>query len=598
MSEARLYHLLLHSAGLALPGLLTRAGQPWWQRDASAGYVFSVAVLWAALLLPVVQLPLSGIRPARRASTGPGALLVLREVRVIHRPGEPAAEVTESATERARDSWLCTALGMVYVGGLLAVASFRLLRWWQTRRLLAWCRPVRDPRILALWQDVAAGSPLADRVRLLTCPGLRLPCCGGFWWPYLLIPEADTLSPDNASLPWALRHELVHLERGDARLAALQAVLVTLYWFHPVAWWLARQLDWWREVSCDLFDHQAVHGRGHPQAGDAGQALRAGRPRQVLHRRTQGQGRVYAADYRRYVDEGVMYFVASNMAEFSAVEVSPLLAGTIFGAQVALPPTVTSLPRATLAKYAGRYQLPSGATFDVAVGDGGLRVTGQGQDAVTLLLTGGVADAKRFREVNARTGAIVAALAKRDYHPLHQVFGGRLSLEQVQAAETDTRKQLEGKHGAYQSFTVLGTAPEGDRQVTLVRLNFARGGVLVRYAWGDKTLMGLRVEPEGSPGSLFLPQAEASFVSFRLAPPSGALPASVRLRFQTTPDSTVSALTIGDPGTTAKRVSDGEGRRGGHAAARGGGRAHQPAASWRARRSRSVTPRSAAQRSR
>jgi hypothetical protein len=252
MSEAWLYHLLLHSVGLALLGLLTRAGQRWWRRDASAGYLFLVAVLWAALLLPAAQLPLSGIRPARPAGTGPGAPLVLREVRVIHRPGETAAEVTGTAPGRARDSWLSTALGVVYVGGLLAVASFRLLRRWQTRRLLAWCRPVRDPRILALWQDIAAGSPLADRVRLLTCPGLRLPCCGGFWRPYLLIPEADTLSPDNASLPWALRHELVHLERGDARLAALQAVLVTLYWFHPVAWWLARQLDWWREVSCDL----------------------------------------------------------------------------------------------------------------------------------------------------------------------------------------------------------------------------------------------------------------------------------------------------------------------------------------------------------
>jgi CubicO group peptidase (beta-lactamase class C family) len=273
----------------------------------------------------------------------------------------------------------------------------------------------------------------------------------------------------------------------------------------------------------------------------------------VMH---NGGNGVYAADFRRYVDEGVVYFVASNVAEFSAVEVSPLLAGAIFGAQVALPPAVSSLPRATLAKYAGRYQLPSGAAFDVAVRDGGLRVTGRGQDAVTLLLTGGVADAKRFQEVNARTGAVVAAAAKGDYRPLHQAFGGRLSLEQVQAVETDARKQMEGKHGAYQSYAVLGTAPEGDRHVTLVRLNFARGGVLVRYAWRGKTLVGLRVEREGSPGPLFLPQAEASFVSFRLTPPSGALPASVRLRFQTTPDSTVRGLTIGDPGTTAQRVSE------------------------------------------
>jgi hypothetical protein len=52
-------------------------------------------------------------------------------------------------------------------------------------------------------------------------------------------------------LEWSLRHELVHLERGDARVAALQAAMTALLWFHPVAWWLSGHLDWLREASCD-----------------------------------------------------------------------------------------------------------------------------------------------------------------------------------------------------------------------------------------------------------------------------------------------------------------------------------------------------------
>jgi len=60
-------------------------------------------------------------------------------------------------------------------------------------------------------------------------------------------------------LEWALRHELVHLERGDAWAALFQSAVTALLWFHPAAWWLSSEIGRLRELSCD---RQVVEGSG------------------------------------------------------------------------------------------------------------------------------------------------------------------------------------------------------------------------------------------------------------------------------------------------------------------------------------------------
>src|SRR6185436_14489781 len=55
----------------------------------------------------------------------------------------------------------------------------------------------------------------------------------------------------NEALAWALRHELVHLERGDALMATLQSLVLALLWFHPAAWWFSAEITRLRELSCD-----------------------------------------------------------------------------------------------------------------------------------------------------------------------------------------------------------------------------------------------------------------------------------------------------------------------------------------------------------
>jgi len=143
--------------------------------------------------------------------------------------------------------------------GVALVAAHRALGVARTWRLLRAARPVEDAGLRALWRRVAAGSRVADRVRLLVSDAVSTPACVGGPRPALILPAAIGGPIAEEALEWAMRHELVHLERRDSRAAALQSLATTLLWFHPAAWWLSAEISRLRELSCDQL---VVRGSG------------------------------------------------------------------------------------------------------------------------------------------------------------------------------------------------------------------------------------------------------------------------------------------------------------------------------------------------
>jgi hypothetical protein len=77
------------------------------------------------------------------------------------------------------------------------------------------------------------------------------PQVAGWRRPWLLVPHrlADTLAPDE--LDAVLLHELAHVRRNDLRWNLLQRCLLSLLWFHPVAWRLQADLARERERCAD-----------------------------------------------------------------------------------------------------------------------------------------------------------------------------------------------------------------------------------------------------------------------------------------------------------------------------------------------------------
>jgi bla regulator protein blaR1 len=81
--------------------------------------------------------------------------------------------------------------------------------------------------------------------------------------PVLLLPAGimDRLTP--AQLEAVLAHELCHVRRRDNLTAAVHTLVETIFWFHPLVWWIRARLVEEREHACD---EAAVESGGDTQA--------------------------------------------------------------------------------------------------------------------------------------------------------------------------------------------------------------------------------------------------------------------------------------------------------------------------------------------
>jgi len=170
---------------------------------------------------------------------------VLPEVPVVFAPTGPApvpAPPEPMIQLGWQHVWLIGALGLVITG----LTSFMLT----LRRFRKHAR-VADAELLA---EVAA---LAEEIGLRRVPRVCLssaissPAVAGLFRPILLLPAGfrEAFTAREARL--VLKHELMHLKRGDLLMNALLCVLMALHWFNPLLWLAFYKARIDREAACD-----------------------------------------------------------------------------------------------------------------------------------------------------------------------------------------------------------------------------------------------------------------------------------------------------------------------------------------------------------
>ena len=88
--------------------------------------------------------------------------------------------------------------------------------------------------------------------------------------PAILLPASLLTQLTTDELAAILRHELAHIRRFDLPVQLIQKMIESLFFFHPTAWWLSRQIDDERENCCD----DLAAAAGCSQVGYASALLR------------------------------------------------------------------------------------------------------------------------------------------------------------------------------------------------------------------------------------------------------------------------------------------------------------------------------------
>jgi len=194
--------------------------------------------LWLAasvkFLLPFSLLVSTGTELARRTAPAIDAPQWSLAVERISEPFIlPAA--APQAIPSPGASPIAAAILVAWVAGVAAGIVF----WFRCWRQMRAARLAATPLALDLPVPVFSTS-----VRLE--PGVF-----GIYRPVLLLPEGIAARLNPHQLEMIVAHELCHIRRCDNLTAALHMAVETVFWFHPLVWWIRARLLEERERACD-----------------------------------------------------------------------------------------------------------------------------------------------------------------------------------------------------------------------------------------------------------------------------------------------------------------------------------------------------------
>jgi bla regulator protein BlaR1 len=155
----------------------------------------------------------------------------------------PAISLREAAWDPA--PVLLIALALAWLAGALLLASRWLGAWWAAEAITRGARP-------------APGLPTDVRI---TDADIE-PAVARVIHPVVLLPAGLLRTLSASQLDAVIAHERAHIARRDNLFSHVQRCVETLFWFHPLVWWIGgRQVDE-RERACD----ERVLAEGHDEA--------------------------------------------------------------------------------------------------------------------------------------------------------------------------------------------------------------------------------------------------------------------------------------------------------------------------------------------
>src|SRR5215813_475621 len=222
-------------------------------RAASARHIAWTGVLVAMLLLPVLTTwgPKARVRvpPAVRERlapelTIPGRTLMRPASQYTEDNGSPDASAASLSREAERPGlrgnrawdWRWIALICYSIGFLLMAI-----------RLTA---GILQARTMTRQASSVNGA--------LVSAQCAAPVTVGWLRPVVILPEEWQSWPET-KLDAVLTHEREHVRRRDPLVQLLALLNRSIFWFHPLSWWLERKLSDLAEEACDV----AVLRRGH-----------------------------------------------------------------------------------------------------------------------------------------------------------------------------------------------------------------------------------------------------------------------------------------------------------------------------------------------
>ena len=190
---------------------------------------------------PGTEHPWPGLAGYSRPTTEPLQTATSVDAPATGRPAHLAVSGTRPHLARP---WLALVLLAIYASGVLLFVARLSYGWLLAVAMIRRAKrngPIRSERAADVYESAEVTVPMTvGAIR----PVIVLPVTWKTW-------ASDTLAA-------VLAHEAAHVRRRDAAINLAAHVNRAIFWFHPLAWWLARKLAILAEHACDEAGARAI----------------------------------------------------------------------------------------------------------------------------------------------------------------------------------------------------------------------------------------------------------------------------------------------------------------------------------------------------
>ena len=175
--------------------------------------------------------------------------------------GEFRRELANPAGAPRSDSWRWPAWAAVaFLGGLTIALARLVLGLWAVESLRSRTRPVDDPSLLALGDEIREAMGLRRGVEVRESAEIATPATIGWRRPAVLLPPG-WVGWDDRERRAVLAHELAHVLRGDYPAGLSAQLCLSLHFYHPLVHALAARLRLQQELAADAWGARLSGGR-------------------------------------------------------------------------------------------------------------------------------------------------------------------------------------------------------------------------------------------------------------------------------------------------------------------------------------------------
>lgn len=139
----------------------------------------------------------------------------------------------------------------IWVIGMVAMFVSWYALWRRVDSTLRGATRVRDGQEFQTLLQLQRQTGIKTPIELAYSYSSLEPGVFGILRPVLLLPIGILKYLDSEHMEAVLLHELLHVRRRDNLMAFIHMLVQTLFWFHPLVWWLGARLVNERESACD-----------------------------------------------------------------------------------------------------------------------------------------------------------------------------------------------------------------------------------------------------------------------------------------------------------------------------------------------------------